>query len=372
MAKSYTTLRNLWGTLSQNTSAANLALGDQLMNDAHRYLLQKYFSNETTYSIPTAGGTTSTLTGTLSSGAVSATLNSAWTGNTTKIQVTFSNGQIRMARFENSSTAISWDVPLTSSTTTDITIGAQQFYPVPPNYSKLKSITITVGNLQWTINEVFTTQEWNQINVFPYYSDIPQFFFVFPGGDRSGQIGIWPIPSTTGNIITFSYKFRVPDLSLSDYTTSTVSVTQNSTQVTGSATSFITTTNYGSESRWIQIAQNKGDNLWYQIASVDSTTGLTLYQPYQGITVSGGSYTIGQMPLLPEDFHDMPVYKALVVYFSSINKDMDKAKSFETIYNEKLRLLEEYSGSNTIQVNLREAAGLRNPNTYPQSIGGSP
>src|ERR1700677_1833341 len=198
---SYTAQINLFGQLSQNNSSTNLALYDQLANIEHRYLLQKYFSNEMTYSMPTQGGTTTTVTGSPAIGAISATLSSAWTGNTTKIQVTFSSGDIRMVYFLNGSTAINWDVALATAQSvtnpTTLTLGGQQFYPLPPNYSKLKSITITVGQLQWTLGEIYTTQEWNQLNVFPYYADIPKNFFIFPGGDHGAQIGIWHIPSTT-------------------------------------------------------------------------------------------------------------------------------------------------------------------------------
>ncbi len=376
---STTGLTTLYTDLSQNTKTDNQTRGLKLMNIEHRYLLQKYYNNETTYSIPTAGGTTTTVTGTPAIGAISATLSSAWTGNTSKIQVTFSSGEIRMANFVNGSTAISWDVPLITAQSvtlpTTLTLGGQQFYPLPPNYSKLKSITITIGNLQWTLGETFTTQEWTALNVFPYYADIPKTFFIFPGGDHGGQIGIWPIPSTTGNIITFSYKFRVPDLSLADYTTAgSLSVTTKTNAVTGSGTTFVPTTNIQNESRWIQFAQPKGDNLWYQITSIPSTTSILLYQPYQGITVSSaaaGTYTIGQMPLLAEDFHDMLVWKALCYYFSTIVDNPNKYKEFKQMYDEKLELLAEYSGSNTVQVNLRESFNGRNPNIYPQSIGAS-
>ena len=374
---SYKKLRDTFGALTQNTSTANLALFDTLANIEHRYLLQEFFSNETTYSIPTAGGTTKTLTGALSIGAITATLTSAWTGNTTKVQVTFSSGEIRMVDVITGSATIKWDVPLTASATTAITIGGQQYYPLPPNYSKLKSITITIGALKWTLNEIFTTQEWNQLNVFPYYADIPKNFFIYPGGDHGAQIGIWPIPATSGNIITFSYKFRVPDLSLTDYDGTSggtgINVTTKSTAVTGTGTSFVPTTNIANESRWLQIAQPKGDNTWYQIVSVDSTTGLTLYQPYQGITVvSGTSYTIGQMPLLMEDFHDMLLYKPLYTYFSSISPDATKAAEFKALYDERLIRLAKYSGKNSINVNLRGSINTRNPNTFPQSIGGQP
>lgn len=373
---SYTNLRSMFGQMSNNSEASNLTLFDTMANTEHRYLLLKYFSNETTYSIPTAGGTTVTLTATVAAADISATLNTAWTGNTTKVQFTFSSGDIRMVNVIKGSTAVTWDVPLTATATASITVGGQQYYPLPPNYSKLKSITITIGNLTWTLNEIFSTREWNQLNVFPYYADIPSNFFIFPGGDHGAQIGIWPIPSTTNNIITFSYKFRVPDLSLADFTgTGTLSVTTKTTAVTGATTTFVATTNVANESRWLQIAQPKGDNLWYQIVAVTSTTALTLYQPYQGISVvaaASGTYTIGQMPLLMEDFHDMLLYKPLFIYYSSISKDIEKANQFKELYDERLKLLAEYSGSNTVQVNLRTTARFTNPNAFPMTIGATP
>lgn len=371
MAKSYTTLRNLFGTISQNTQASNLALGDQLINDAHRYLLQKYFSNETTYSIPTAGGQTLTLTTTLTAGAIGAILTTAWTGNTTRVQVTFSDGEIRMVNFETNSVNITWQVALNNNATNIITTGGNQYYPLPPNYSKLKSITIQVGNLQWTLSEILTTAEWNQLNVFPYYADIPYNFFIYPGGDHGAQIGIWPIPATTGNVITFSYKYRVPDLSIPDYSTpGTISIDNNSVSVTGSGTTLSKSTNTQNESRWLQISQPTGDNLWYQISSIDSTTTMTLYQPYQGINVSATStYTIGQMPILPEDFHDLLLYIPLYIYFSSINLDKTKADNFKGLYEERLQLLQEYSGTNTANVNLSARISQLNPNSFQNNIG---
>lgn len=371
---SFTQGQTIFGQLSQNTSATNLALYGTLSNIEHRYLLLNYYNNETTYSITTVGTQNLTTTGSLSVGDTSAVLSTAWAYHTTKVQVTFSSGEFRFANVIGGSTSLTWDAPLIETATTAITVGVQ-FYPLPPNYSKLKSLTITVGNLQWTPDEVFTTQEWNQLNVFPYYSNIPNNFFMYPGGDHGAQVGIWPIPSTTGNLITYSYKFRVPDLSLADYTTpGTISVTSKSTTVTGATTSFVPTTNIANESRWIQLAQPKGDNLWYQITSVNSTTGITLYQPYQGITVSAaaaGTYTIGQMPLLMEDFHDMLIWKALTYYFSSIVDNPKKYEEFKEAYDTKLALLAEYSGSNTVQVNLRGKINTINPNAYPQSIGGS-
>lgn len=320
------------------------------------------------------------LTTSLSSGATTAVLSAAWSNPSGTYLTAFSDGSTKTVTFTNNSTAISWAGGLSNNVLNQIftsviasgsnpSIGGVQFYPMPPNYSKLKDITITVGVLKWTMGEVRTREEWDNLNVFPYYASIPSKFFIYPGGDKGGQIGIWPIPSTTGNVIGFNYKYRVPDLSIADYSTGTASVTNGSTAVTGAGTTWTPTTNPQLESRWIQFSQTAGDNLWYQVQSVNSTTGITLYQPYQGITIAGGTYTLGQMPLIAEDFQDMLVWKVLQYYFTSIVDNEKKAEEYKTIYDTKLELIKEYSGSNTINVNLSRRGVRKNPNLYGQRFG---
>jgi hypothetical protein len=239
MALSYTQLKNTYGVLSQNTTTANLDLGIQMMNLEQRYLLQKFFNNEGSYSMSTIGAQTLSTTATISPGATSATLTAPWPYHATTSSVSFSNGTSQMVQFSAGSTAITWPVPLATSANTTLAVGGIQYYPLPPNYSKLKTFTITIGNLKWTPTEIMTREEWDNLNVFPYYADIPNNFFIY----NDSQLGIWPIPSTTGNTISFNYKFRVPDLSIADYTAGTISVNNGSTAITGSGTSFTITTN---------------------------------------------------------------------------------------------------------------------------------
>lgn len=296
-----TDLVNWASSLSQNTNTANIELMGNMINDAHRYLLEKYFFNEKDTTIPT--------------------------------------------------------------------VTQQQFYNLPYNYSILKTITITDGNLKWTPTEIFTREDWDRLNVFPYYSDIPSNFFIY-----NGQIGIWPIPSSSSNTITFNYKIRVPDLSFTDYSTGTVTTTNASTTITGSGTGFLA--NYlpsaGSVlnlNLWIRIPAPSGDGNWYQISSIESATSLTLVNTYQGGTKSGATYTIGQMPLLLEDYHDLLAYRPLTIYFNSINHDGEKLKVYQELYNEGIAKLDSYAGKKTVQVNLRNRINTTNPNAYPQSIG---
>lgn len=429
---SFTSLKSMFGTFSQNTTTENLTIGGQLINIEYRYILEKYFSNEASYSITTIGSTNQTLTAAPVIGDTSATLTAAWGFPSIKAVVTFSDGENRLVTFTAGSTAITWQGGLigtqfaltaalssgatsatlqtawaytsgsyvaqfssgqqktvtltanattvtwtgglssnvtanfyTSVNTTALSVGGVQTYQLPPDYSKLKTGTLTIGNLKWTPREILTRMEWDDLNVFPYYADIPNSYYIY-----NNQFNLWPIPSTTGNIITFNYKRRIPDLSIADYTTGTVSVSVGGTTVTGSGTSWTVTSSTNNESRWIQIAQPNGDNLWYQVASVDSTTSLTLAQPYYGtVAVSGGTYTLGQMPILMEDFHDMPVYRALMTYFSTIVDNPKKYAEFKDMYDRKLELLEEYAGSKSIDVNLGRRPLSRNPNLYGQNFG---
>lgn len=424
-----TTLASAW---PYQTTQAQLTFNDG------EVVLGNFTNGSTTVSwIPETQGILYYLTGSLVAGATSATLQSAWTGITGAYLTSFSDGSTKSITYTNGSTAITWVGGLAGNqgnqiyTSTILTgsiasIGGVQFYPFPPNYSKLKDITITVGVLRWTLTEVRTREEWDNLNVFPYYASIPSKFFIYPGGDKGGQIGIWPIPSNTGNVITYNYKFRVPDLSLPDYgaltytgltgslkvgdvltnasataiiegftatnisvgnvsgnltiaafTTSggaagtisaigNVSVTQGSTAVTGVSTSFTPTVNQQLESRWIQFAQPTGDNLWYQIQSINSTTGLTLYQPYQGSTITNSTgFTIGQMPLIAEDFQDCIVWKPVQQYFTTIVDNEKKAEEAKEIYLRKIELLNEYSSTNTINVNLSRRGRMQNPNLFP-------
>lgn len=299
--KSFTTLKNLAGSLSQNTSTTNLTLLGQLLNDAHGYLLEKYFFNE-------ASGTI-------------------------------------------------------------VTVSQQQFYYLPYDYSKLKTVTITQGSLKWNPTEILSRADWDNLNVIPsLYSDIPNNYFIY-----NGQLGFWPIPSTSANTITFNYKRRVTDLTLADYTTGTVTATNGSTTITGAGTGFVA--NYlpsaGSVLKlnlWLKITPPSGDGNWYQISSLDSATSLTLVNTYAGLTTVGASFTIGQMPLLLEDYHDLLVYRALKIYFNTIVDNPKKKQQFDELYQEGIKMLDEYAGSKALNVNLRGGIKTINPNLFPQNL----
>lgn len=355
-------------TLANNNSSQAVASGQALTNDQHRYLIQKYFDNERTVTLSTVGSMNLTLTVAPIAGATTATLTSVWTYITCMQLVTFSDGEQQNAQFTTGSAAISWQVPLNSGVTTAIkTVGVQN-YPIPANVSKIKNDTINVGQLKYQPVFVQSIQEWDMINFLPYNSDIPNYCFIY-----NGTLRIFPIPSTTGNIITFNYKGRVPDFSFTDYTTGNITtMTVGSTSVTGTSTSWSTTGKYPLNTDvsfynlYLRVDPPYGDGIWYPISRFNSDTSLTLALPVVNAPAisAGSTYTIGQMPLLQEDFHDMIVYGALRIYYSTIAKDTDKFKEFDALYKERLSLLAEYAGTKQVNVDLEDSPNVVNPNLF--------
>lgn len=368
--KTFTELVNLATNLSNNTTSANSALMGQLISDQHRYLIQKYFDNENVYTTLTIGAEDLTVTVAPADAAVSATLSTAWTSQTVQQMVVFDNSEQRMVTFRQGSTAITWQPPLTSActTTTISTIGVQA-YPIPPTISKIKNNTISVGQLAFTPAPIRTIQEWTMLNALPYSSNIPNYYFIY-----QNQVLFWPIPSSSGQVITFNYKSRVPNMSLADYSTGTLSsIGLGDNQITGTATSWNTTgafplnTDLTLFNLHLKITPPSGDGLWYPILRFTTDTDVLLASPIQNApSATASAYTIGQLPLLHEDFHDMLVYGALLTYYSSIVSNDAAFKKYSTLYAERLTLLEDYAGTKSVNVDLGPQPVPMNPNLFFQ------
>lgn len=249
-------------------------------------------------------------------------------------------------------------------TNTFVTVASQQAYDLPSDYGQLVSVNILVGggSYQFVPTEVSSATEWDRINESTQFtSDYPVYFFVF-----NGQIKFWPTPSTAGETVTVTYRKKVVDLSVADYTTGSVSaLTAAATAVTGSSTTWTAPM----AGRYIQLTPSNtagasGDNRWYLIDAVGSTTSITLATAYLGLTVSGStSYTIGEMSALPEEYQHLPVYLACKVYFTTIEPELDRARVFDEEYNQIYGQFVEAYAMQTANVNIEtERRPVINPN----------
>ena len=247
------------------------------------------------------------------------------------------------------------------------TVANQAAYTLPFNNKQVINTTVLIGSVLWQPRECATRAQYDALNVITFSNDFPQFYYIY-----NNELLLWPTPASASNTITVHYKKRLRDLSAADYTTGTVSVTTATTTVTGSGTSWKT----NMAGRWLNIPitssdTTSGDDEWYKIASVASATSLTLENAYAGQTVAGGTHTIGEVPILPEDYQDLPLYRALQIYFTSIAKDEGKAKWYKALYDDGYARLDAEFGSKTSGVGLTpQDAPVLNPNLFQNSITG--
>lgn len=290
--KSYTTGRNLAGIWTKNSVASNLLYLDQTANDAYRHLCAMK------------------------------------------------------------------DWPFLEATRTLSTKAATQFLPLPYDCNQVREISVvpTGSSTRYTPKLSPSREHWDQLNLTPITSNIPEWYFVF-----AGQIGLWPTPVSAGNIITVVQKCRVIDLQFADYITGNITTAASVTgltTITGSGTTF-TAQMVG---RQIQIA-GTGDSEWYEIGGFVSTTSLTLVHTISAdFSAQTNAFTIGQMGLLPEDFQDTPWKKASQIYWE---KEADKRSvSFMNGYNaDVLDLIHTWSSATTdMVIDSGQNAAIINPN----------
>lgn len=198
----------------------------------------------------------------------------------------------------------------------------QQFYQGPEDMIRGTSVTVTVGTVAYPLTEIVSEQQWRLLNARAgQSSDIPEFFYL-RGTD---EFGIWPIPSSTlasgGELV---YEARQRDLSADNYAIGTIAVTQDSAAIVGTGTVF-TASMVG---RSFKVDDGSPDGIWYKIASFTDATHMTLENIYEGNTVSGVNYIVGELPDLPEEFHINLVDYALYRGFRR-RRDLAIAKEYK-------------------------------------------
>lgn len=139
---------------------------------------------------------------------------------------------------------------------------------------------------------------------------------------QGNQVLLAPTPESNSNTITIRIRKNVADLSVADYTTGTVTVTNDDNTVTGAGTTFTEPM----EGRYLRATS--GDMQWYEIADFTSTTALELLQPYEGVTVAGSTYIIGQVSPLPESYQDLPILRAASLYWQK-EGDTNRSRMYE-------------------------------------------
>lgn len=259
--------------------------------------------------------------------------------------------------------------PFLEAQGTATTVAGTQFYSLSGNLEKVISCKVSVGTFQYIPTQVVSFSDWDLVNnPTGVQSDNPSYFFVY-----GNTLGLWPTPATSSNTITYNFERAVKDLSVADYTTGTiVTATNGSASITGSGTSW----NAGMVGKFLRItadnAANKGDGIWYEIATVPSTTTLTLQRPYAGVSIAAGAaaYTIGDCMVIPERYQIAPVYYAVAEYWKRLG-DLEKSDRYQDLFRKTLDVMREAEGHKTTDVVIDDGSDFNiiNPNLNKQAVG---
>ncbi len=243
------------------------------------------------------------------------------TGDTTATNLTIGKNRINDTHME----LLAMHDYYFAETSANFTTGANDYtYDLPYDFGRMVAVTIRVDDITYHLEEVSSHEKWQQLHMYraTETDDIPLAYHVT--GDR---IEIYPIPVAAGttNYGTFYYVKRVVAMSEDDYTTGTATATNASTAVTG-ASSVWTDAFVG---RFFKI---NADKRWYEISARTSNTAITLKKSFQGTTASAAAYTIGEMPLIPEDYHNLLYYQPVAQYWM-LKKELEQAGYYQGMYD---------------------------------------
>jgi len=376
--QTFTTRRNLFGDLCNNSSTATLALADKLMNIADKRIVSSrdWDFLERRYSLTTISDT---FTVTIASpGVFTLTAHSFSVGSvvyfatSSALPTGLTAGQAYYV-IEEGLTADAFEVSTrpfgsavnTSGTQSGTHTVSTATYILPANIAKPQSVYITVGSYRYAPVEVNSQREWDLLNEVVRTEDIVTHYRVY-----DGYLEFYPKPSTADSVITLNARRLGADLLSADYTTGTVDIAPNGSQlITGSGTTWSS----AMEGRWIKItptdvAATSGDGYWYEIANVISTTTLVLRKPYLGTSLTTGAaaaYIIGEVSLIPEPHDTLPIYSALETYFTSVDPNKEKAALYKSMYKDGYQQMKEDHGTKVQAViDSGDQIDFTNPNLF--------
>lgn len=232
----------------------------------------------------------------------------------------------------------------------------KQFYQIASDMHRVievKCRIATDSDIIVPLTEVQSEFEWNKLNAFPFSTSYPTHYFV-KGDD---EIGIYPCPSedvTDGLMVAYSPRIR--DMGIDDFSF-TADVIQNSTSITnpdavGLPGGF---KEYMTENFWIKSNDGEDGN-WYKVQKIISPNEMQIDNNYLGPSGNGVSFTMGQVPPYPEEYHDAAINYACYKFFA-MRKDTDSAAMYRTLFEDALKQYRETYGSKT-------TSGVINPGQY--------
>lgn len=108
------------------------------------------------------------------------------------------------------------------------------------------------------------------------------------------------------------------------------------------------------------------DDWWYEIATRTSNTAITIKRAFGGSDQSGDTYVIGEMPSIPEDFHDLIWLGAVGRYWTLKREDTHAAFYLRQFKDGMEKMKQRYGYKSTGQyISSYRLIGVTDPNDPP-------
>ncbi|MDI6808420.1 MAG: hypothetical protein QME66_05495 [Candidatus Eisenbacteria bacterium] len=259
-----------------------------------------------------------------------------------------------------------WRWPFLEVIGTRTTVASTATYRLPHNYGKMLHVTTTIAGIEYPVEIVEDLNLWLHITArgTSNTSEPPQYVFL-----SADTAEFWPVPSTAGRTITFYYTRRVVDFANDDYTTGTIDALANgASAVTGAATVWTA----GFVGRYLRITSN---GFWYEISARTSNTAITIIKTYAGTTITapgGEAYTIGELPVIPEEFHELLIWRPVAFYYLQKERQ-DLSRVYFDLFETGMTRMQREFGTKSHQFvipprgTLREQSRFIDPNDPPQT-----
>lgn len=254
------------------------------------------------------------------------------------------------------------------------TIAGFSQIPTPENYLRAKFFYVTNSPSRYDAKFVYSEDQWQRIVAFQQSVQSNYLEYVFP---RVDYLELYPTPSSILPY-TLQYVSEQRDMQFDDYVTGSVSSIVNTVPTNALPYSTITfsgetlTTNMAG--RFFKLNQ---DNNWYKITGVTPASHIAqLQKVYNGLAPSSlpnQSFTIAEMPRLPEAIHFILPFYALWRYYGGVKKDPVKFKLNEALWSKWLTWGKGTFSNRTemgvipSQRNIRRF-NARNPNLFPMTV----
>lgn len=360
----YTSGRNLFGDLANTTASAALSLADKLINEGARKVISAFrwpFLQRTATMYTVADQQFYTLPGDFRKLLGNPYITSGSTQYITKECPTRAYWDY-LNQTSFSSTIPEWSFVFN---------GQVGFYPTPSSNDNAITLPYSIRNVDLAVAD-YTI---NTITTVPY---TVTFTAVIAAAATSATLsanwglttGTYMLVFSTGEVRSVTLTNGSAAVTFTAVTTAattaaTVNSSTNGSMIVGASTVW-TAKMVG---RWIRITDSDtaltGDGQWYQIKTRVADTHITLTSTYQGSAIASGTaaYTIGQVSAIPEDYENLPVYYALMIYFASVMPDVNKMKIYQGLYVEGLAQMKLDYGSKTEGVTIADTdQEMINPN----------